>query len=359
MSLADRVKSEGNPLVDGNQATFVFLGEEAPQLIGDFNDWGHDGPPPPQGAQLTESEPGVWTYTLELHDDAYIEYVYTTDLMDKDARVMDPHNPNVIGNGVGQDQNWFTMPAFTETPLATAPEGGLTGTLTEHQLEIPPNSGQMRDVWLYAPPTDDPVPLIVNYDGNDYIDRGKLAIIVDNLIAAGDIQPVALAMIANAGELRFLEYNTNETTLIVITQMLLPLAQKHLNLLDISQHPGAYGIMGASMGGLMSLYTGLRLPQIFGHVLSQSGAYETFGLPLQNLAATLVEHAPKQPIKIWQDAGRYEWLLDSNRKLHDLLVAKGYDVTYHEFSGGHNYTSWRNVLPTALKSLYGKSTGAE
>lgn len=355
MSLKDRVKSEGNPIIEGNKAIFVWLGEDAPHLIGDFNGWGHGFGKPRHSAELTESEPGVWTHTIILPDDAYIEYVYTTDLYDDEARLLDPNNPHVIGDGIGHDQNFFTMPAFSETPLATPAQGGLKGTLTKHQLELPPNSGTMRDVWLYAPPTDDPVPLMVNYDGNDYIDRGKLVEIVDNLIAADDIEPIALAMIANAGELRFLEYNTNETTLIVIMQMLLPLASQHLNLVDIQANPGAYGILGASMGGLMALYTGLRLPQIFGHVLSQSGAFETFGLPVQNLAASLVEFGPRQSIKIWQDAGQYEWLLESNRHVHDLLVAKGYDVTYHEFNGGHNYTSWRNLLPKALKVLYGKS----
>jgi enterochelin esterase-like enzyme len=37
-------------------------------------------------------------------------------------------------------------------------------------------------------------------------------------------------------------------------------------------------------------------------------------------------------------------LLQSNRKMHKLLEQKGYEVTYREYNGGHNYTSWRDDL---------------
>ena len=70
------------------------------------------------------------------------------------------------------------------------------------------------------------------------------------------------------GETRFIRA-CGESTLLFVAAQVLPLARAHLNLLDPAKHPGAYGVLGASMGGLMALYTGLRLPRIFGHVLSQ------------------------------------------------------------------------------------------
>ena len=44
------------------------------------------------------------------------------------------------------------------------------------------------------------------------------------------------------------------------------------------------------------------------------------------------------------DVGRYEWLLEPNRRLHELLGERGYDVTYHEYNAGHNYPAWRDDL---------------
>ncbi|NIW48054.1 MAG: esterase family protein, partial [Gammaproteobacteria bacterium] len=50
-----------------------------------------------------------------------------------------------------------------------------------------------------------------------------------------------------------------------------PLAKEKLNLVDPEKEP--YGIMGASLGGLMALFTGLRITQIFGQILSQAGSF--------------------------------------------------------------------------------------
>lgn len=105
------------------------------------------------------------------------------------------------------------------------------------------------------------------------------------------------------------------------------------------------------MGGLMALFVGLRLPHIFGKVLSQSGAFEMDWY--ETVVLDLVRHGPLRPLQIWMDVGRLEGLLEPNRAMHALLAEKGYDVTCREFSGGHNYTSWRNDLWRGLEALFG------
>ena len=39
--------------------------------------------------------------------------------------------------------------------------------------------------------------------------------------------------------------------------------------------------------------------------------------------------------------------------MHQLLAGRGYDVTYHEYNGGHNYPSWRDDLLHGLEVLFG------
>ena len=100
----------------------------------------------------------------------------------------------------------------------------------------------------------------------------------------------------------------------------------------------------------MSLYTGMRLPRIFGKVLSQSGA---FTLPEHEFVVVdLVKYTPPPNIDIWMDTGRYEWMLDDNRKMYALLNERQYKVKYHEFSGGHNYTAWRDDIWRGLEALF-------
>lgn len=139
---------------------------------------------------------------------------------------------------------------------------------------------------------------------------------------------------------------------MMIIQEILPLAQTELNLLDINQHPGAYAVLGASMGGLMALYTGLRLPHIFGKVISQSGAF-SFG-DYDTIVFDLVRWGDMRPIKIWMDVGIFDmpFLLAANRRMKPLLESRGYPVSYREYPAGHNYPAWRDDIWHGLVSLF-------
>jgi enterochelin esterase family protein len=36
-----------------------------------------------------------------------------------------------------------------------------------------------------------------------------------------------------------------------------------------------------------------------------------------------------------------------------LLTRKGYEVTYREYNGGHNYPAWRDDVWRGLETLFG------
>jgi enterochelin esterase-like enzyme len=348
-----RAKNDGTPLIDGETVTFVWEGETAPFVQIESNNW--------QAVEMTESESGVWTHTITLPRDAYIEYNFTTEPGNNKAILVDPLNPRKTPSGLGWDNNYLDMPEVKHTTLHQRRRGIKRGTITKHIITSDfLLAGGKREVWLYKPPVEQAVPLLVVYDGKDYYRRANLPEIVNNLIADGKIQPIALAMIEHAGKMRFVEYINGEIVLAIINQLVFPLAKQHLNLLDVREHQGAYGVVGASMGGLMAMHTGLRLPHIFGRVISQSGAFfadRTDGLfegtGYINLAETLIHHIPKPNLHIWQDVGQFEWLLDDNRRVHALLKEKGYAVTYREYAGGHNYPCWRDMLPDALMTVFG------
>jgi len=330
---------EQTPHINGNQATFIWHGSKSPLLTGDFNDWEEE-----QALQLLKVKRDLWSLTLEFSPSSYIEYAFILD----GERVPDPLNPRSISNGMNATNNYFYLPPGGPTLLARRERGNPKGVVTGHFVDcLDLCIGKRRRVYLYQPPAPGPYPLVVVFDGPDYL-SGRLTTIVDNLIAHGRIQPVALAMVANGGQARNVEYLCNDATVGFLEKVILPLAQAELPLLDIQKSPGAYGVLGASLGGLMAMYTGLRFPYIFGKVLSQSGAF----IP-ELIINDMVQWGEVKPVKVWMDAGLYEGLCEDNRRMHTALASRGYDVIYNEYPAGHNPSAWRDDVWRGLEHLFG------
>lgn len=341
----ENAQKYGNPIIEGNRVTFIWQGKTAPQLINDVHGW-EDHP-----QKMRHIEMGLWGYSMELPIDAYLEYSFYEP--DTKKHVVDPLNKNTIYNGLGNYNHFFYMPEHSPTRLTIQKRNVPRGKVTHHQVEtwMLADNGQ-RDAYLYRPPVKEPVPLLIVYDGVDYLERGNLNIIVDNLIHEKRIQPIAMAFLQNGGGHRGVEYACSDATIMWLDHVILPLVHKKLNLLDTAKHSGSYCILGASFGGLMSMYTGLRMPEIFGKVISQSGVFESEGRDFA--AVDLIRAKHSHEIKIWMDVGLFDWLLEDNRRLQPILRENGYDVTYQEFSGGHNYTCWRNEVWIALERMFGK-----
>ncbi len=343
-----------HPIIDETAATFVWLGEDPPLLIGDFNNYGNSAPP----IALAATAPGIWSYRLPLPHDAYVEYAFIRPgftTVETAERVADPLNPERkiwSGSPMGSSNHWLRMPGSQPSPYATPLGSTIAGRLTKHQVAHPRFvAGGQRTVHLYQPPVTVPVPLVLVWDGQDYLDRGQLIGSLENLMAAGLVPPLALAMINHGDQARFLEYNCSDTTLAYVTQRVLPLARQELRLVET---PGAFGVMGASMGGLMSLYTGMRLPQIFGKVLCESGAFGHLLGDMPSVVEDLVRALPRRDLRIWMDAGTLEWLYEPNLHMYALLRERGYAVTQSIFNAGHTYTAWRDSYWRGLIHLFGQ-----
>ncbi|MBK9924427.1 MAG: esterase family protein [Anaerolineales bacterium] len=350
-SLIQRAFKDGNPVVDIDHAVFIWEGDSAPHLIGDFNQWDSE---PKRFKRVSprlipDTAKSIWSCTLSLPRDVYVEYTFHDPVSQKNF--LDPLNKKSVNNGLGGRNNYFYMPETMPSPFAMRRADIPIGALTSHVVD----TGMLRDdyertIYLYRPPVKEPVPLLVVYDGQDYLQRGKLPTIVANLIADKRIRPIAMAFLPSGGRWRSVEYACSDATLHWVEQFVLPVAKEQLNLLDIKQYPSSYGVLGASAGALMSLYTGLRMPDIFGKVLSQSGVSSMDGRDFATV--DLVRHKHAHELQIWMDAGKLEFLLEDNRRMSALLKENGYNVTYREFSGGHNYTAWRDDIWRGLEVMF-------
>lgn len=355
MSLPDstvqRARRSGNPVIHGNRASFIWQGRTAPYLMSDLNGWASTYRPFKRLSPSHEStsHKSVWSCSLTIPRDAYVEYAFYNPATRQ--RFLDPMNHHTVSNGMGARNNFFYMPENMPSPFAMRRADVDGGVLSSHRVETKwLRDEHEREIYFYRPSVKGPVPLLVVYDGQDYLQRAKLTTIVDNLIADKRIQPIAMVMLPHAGRWRNVEYACSDATLLWLDQVVLPLAQKRLNLLDINKHLGAYGVLGASLGGTMSMYTGLRMPEIFGRVISQSGVFMMESIDFA--VVDLVRHGHAQDIKLWIDIGKLDELLEDNRRMHALLNQEGYQITYREFSAGHNYTAWRDDLWRGLEAMF-------
>jgi enterochelin esterase family protein len=231
------------------------------------------------------------------------------------------------------------------------------GRVEEHRLSSE-RLCNTRRVYTYTPAGYDAThahPLVVCFDGWGYVTDAyvPLPTVLDNLIADGRIPPVVAVLPDSLDqETRSRELILDEPFVAFLADELLPWAHERMSFAD---DPAQTVVAGSSAGGLTSVFAALRRPDLFGLVLSQSGAFQRGTLP--------AEYATRErlPVRFYLDAGILEtipWgglgaLLHSNRHLRDVLIAKGYDVTYREFPGGHDYLWWRETIADALVALLG------
>jgi enterochelin esterase-like enzyme len=276
-------------------------------------------------------------------------------------KVLDPNNA-----ATAFDSSTVTLPGAAPQPwIAKKPEVA-AGTLTELKLD----SAQLketRNLAVYTPAGYDPkqtYPLVIAFDGEPY-GLGAQALIplptiLDNLIAAHKIPPLVAVLVANQGT-RGKDLAQSAPFAAFVAQELVPKLRADYR---AGMTPADTIVTGSSLGGLCSTFVAFRHSDVIGKVLSNSGSYwftpGAFETDISTLTegATLIRElaaAPKLPIVFYLDAGIFEdELLQSNRRLRDVLVAKGYPVTYAEFPGGHDYNMWRGTIADGLIALTAK-----
>ena len=235
-----------------------------------------------------------------------------------------------------------------------------------------------RPIFVYLPPgyskNAQPYDLLVVFDGQDSIDIVPTPTTLDNLISEKRIAPTVALIVGNVKGMRGTELPCNPAFAEFLNSELIPWLRRNYN---ATRDPRRVTIGGYSYGGLAATCAAYRHPETFGNVLSQSGSYwwtpppdpskpDTFTPGADpSYVAQLFVNSPKLPLRFYLDAGSMELdrdgdgssILVTNRHLRDVLRAKGYEVSYQEFQGAHDYLSWRGTIADGLILLGGESAG--
>jgi enterochelin esterase-like enzyme len=340
MNFVEQLKSGASPVIAGEWVTFVYRGDgRDAELVGEMTDWNK------RGMKLIElAGTGVKYLSMKFPIDARIEYKYIVD----DNWILDPLNPKKKDNGVGGENNFFAMPAYKPTIYTRERDGIARGNV--ETLDLPANSeGRKRAARVYLPPgyaeTNERYPAIYFGDGIEYIERARAGVIADNLIADRRMRPAIMVFLAPVD--RNKEYWMNAAYVEWLVKELVPLVDSKYRTKATARHRA---IAGASLGGLISAYAAFTHPEAFGSVLGQSSAFQVNGgRIIADFAASR-----RKPINIYLEVGRFEGLLDSNRKMKRTLEKKGYRIAYREVDAGHNWTHWSDWLADGLAYLFAR-----
>lgn len=252
------------------------------------------------------------------------------------------------------------------------------GTL-EHLRLASTRLANERDVSLYlpaTPATGQPLPLLVLFDRDAYLDRADVPALLDALIAQRRIPPLAAVFVGHqAPALRGTELPANPGFADFLAHELMPWL--HARQPGISHDARDVVVAGSSYGGLAAAFAGYRHPGVFGNVLALSGSFwwgprnvprapdfDRFGEG-EWLTREFAASA-RLPLRFFITAGLMEitltgdggGILDTSRHLRTVLQAKGYPVHYQEFAGGHDYYAWRGELAQGLVHLLSERTAA-
>jgi len=251
----------------------------------------------------------------------------------------------------------------------------LTGDIRVHQ-SFPSADGQHdRTVLVYLPPgyeaAEERYPVLYLHDGQNVFDQATAFAdewgvdeTAQQLIATRRIEPLIIVAISNAGDRRVDEYTPTVNPAVgggggadiygcMVVDDLKPFIDAtYRTRPDVTNT--AMG--GSSLGGLVTLYLGLRYATTFGKlaVLSPSVWWDD-GAIVRVVDAL----STKTSQRIWLDAGTREGadVIPDIRRLRDALVAKGWsiagDLMYFEARGGeHNERSWAKRVGPFLKFLF-------
>lgn len=315
----------------------------------------------------------VWFHSVPVRRDARFTYRLAPNADPKadsfpTARI-DPRNKKPFPTSAPLLSLAEMPDAPAQTWVAKRPEV-TAGKVTEEEPIRSKAVGGKREIRVYTPPgyaaEGEPYRLLIVSDGLAYTTLIPLPVILDNLIAAGEIPPVVAVLVDRMDtEHRESDLSCNKAYARFLAEEVVPWARKKYH---VTTDPAGTVLAGSSRGGLAAACAAIEHPELFGNVLAQSGSFVwPEKEPEPEWVRRHLEASPKLPIRFYLDVGQMEtWptndgkgasLLDANRRLRDVLQSKGYVVRYTEYSGGHGHANWRGTISEGLVGLLGKKAG--
>ena len=261
----------------------------------------------------------------------------------------------------------------------------IAGRLMALDAVYSPQLHNRRRLFVHLPPSypagDRRYPVVYMHDGQNLFDQalsyaGEWQVDETMLALAAEGIEAIVVGVPNMGARRIDEYSPFRDTRLrkggrgdwyvaFLADTVKPLIDRDFRTLPGREHAG---VLGSSMGGLISLYALFRRPETFGFagVMSPSLWFA------REAIFPYVQHAPVHPGRVYLDIGTHEGAdpraadrsphkyvsryVGAARRMRDMLADKGYTpglaLRYREEEQAvHNEAAWARRLPDALRWL--------
>lgn len=233
-----------------------------------------------------------------------------------------------------------------------------------------------RDLIVYLPPGYDTeperrFPVLYLHDGQNLFDGATSFIpgmdwhvgqTADQAICSGVVEPLLIVGMYNT-KARIREYTPTHVPKLgggradryakFLIEEVKPFIEREYR---ARYGPENTGIGGSSLGGLVSLYLGLKLPQVWGKIAALSPSVWWNQRVMHRFAAASEVHA--RP-RIWLDIGTHEGprIVQDVEQFRDVLLQKGWrlngDLHYQRIEGAeHNEAAWAQRVGPFLEFLF-------
>jgi predicted alpha/beta superfamily hydrolase len=185
----------------------------------------------------------------------------------------------------------------------------------------------------------------------------------DHMIGTGAVEPLLIVGVYNTGKNRIREYTPSRVPKLgggsanryakFLIEELKPFIDHEYRTLGDAAHTG---LGGSSLGGLVSLYVGLKFSDVYGKLAALSPSVWWHQRVMHGFAARMpVRRRPS----IWLDIGTGEGLqiVRDVEKFRDVLLQKGWqldrDLHFERIEGAeHNESAWAQRVARVLQFLF-------
>lgn len=343
------------PIVEGLRCTFLWRGEADEvrvrhRVVG--------LPDPLQLRRIGDTD--LWYVVIELPENSRVEYQFELVAAGETTSfINDPLNPRVAQSPMGSSSvcygSGYRVPDWTQ-PDPEARPGEL--------VDLPIRSLALRrttTVSVYLPARfrrTVSYPLLIVHDGEDYLRYAAAKTVLDNLIHRLDMADVVAAFIRPGN--RLVEYANSAAHARFVAAELVPALEAELPLTGTAR---SRCLMGSSFGGIASMSTAVRYPEMFGSLLLESTSFVFTDIgddhgggpafdPVVKFVNRYRSHPTRVADRIFMSCGVYEPLSVGNRSMVSTLQSAGMELRYVEARDGHNWENWRDRLQEGLSWIF-------